>query len=63
MGAIDYVIALEQEMELVPLRRGWWVAFGAPGLPATRWGAAPPRPRPKPAAAAVSDPPPRPTER
>jgi hypothetical protein len=61
MGAVDYVIALEQEMELVPLKRGWWVAFGAPGLPAARWGAAPPRPRSKAATAPVPDPPPRPT--
>jgi hypothetical protein len=61
MGAVDYVIALEQEMELVPLKRGWWVAFGAPGLTAAKWGSAPPRPRPKAATASVSDPPPRPT--
>lgn len=33
MGTVEYVVALEQEMELVPLRRGWWVAFGGPRQP------------------------------
>ena len=30
MGSVEFVLALEERMELVPLRRGWWVAFGAP---------------------------------
>ncbi len=30
MPTVEFIIALEQRMELVPLRRGWWVAFGAP---------------------------------
>lgn len=34
MGTVEYVVALEQEMELVPLKRGWWVAFGGPQRPA-----------------------------
>lgn len=34
MGAVEYVVALEQQMELVPLKRGWWVAFGGPRQPA-----------------------------
>jgi DNA polymerase-3 subunit gamma/tau len=34
MGTVEYVVALEQQMELVPLRRGWWVAFGGPRQPA-----------------------------
>ncbi len=34
MASVEYIIALEQQMELVPLRRGWWVAFGAPRQPA-----------------------------
>jgi len=63
MGAIDYVIALEQEMELVPLKRGWWVAFGAPGRPVTTWAAAAPRPQPRPSVSPISDPLPRPTRR
>ena len=33
MGTVEYVVALEQQMELVPLRRGWWVAFGGPRQP------------------------------
>ncbi len=33
MASVEYIVALEQEMELVPLRRGWWVAFGAPRQP------------------------------
>jgi len=35
MASVEYIVALEQQMELVPLRRGWWVAFGAPRQPAT----------------------------
>lgn len=34
MASVEYIVALEQQMELVPLRRGWWVAFGAPRQPA-----------------------------
>ena len=31
MTAVELILALEEEMELVPLcRKGWWVAFGAP---------------------------------
>src|SRR5512143_321987 len=30
MGTVEYVVALEQQMELVPLKRGWWVAYGGP---------------------------------
>jgi hypothetical protein len=33
MGAVEYVVALEQQMELVPLKRGWGVAFGGPRPP------------------------------
>lgn len=35
MGTVEYVVALEQQMELVQLKRGWWVAFGGPRQPAT----------------------------
>lgn len=41
MGTVEYVVALEQQMELVPLKRGWWVAFGGPRQPATSPVAAP----------------------
>ena len=34
MASVEYIVALEQQMELVPLPRGWWVAFGAPRQPA-----------------------------
>jgi hypothetical protein len=30
MATVEFVLVLEQRMELVPLRKGWWVAFGAP---------------------------------
>jgi hypothetical protein len=31
MSTVELILALEEEMELVPLcRKGWWVAFGAP---------------------------------
>jgi len=26
MATVEFMLALEQRMELVPLRRGWWVA-------------------------------------
>ncbi len=60
MGAVDYVVALEQAMELVPLKRGWWVAFGGPSLRA-RAVAAPAQPKARPSAVPVPDPPQRPT--
>ncbi len=30
MATVDFILALEQRLELVPLRKGWWIAFGAP---------------------------------
>jgi hypothetical protein len=30
MGSVEFVLALEERMELVRVGRGWWVAFGAP---------------------------------
>ncbi len=33
MATVEFILALEERMELVPLRKGWWVAFGAPRQP------------------------------
>ena len=30
MATVEFILALERRMELVPLRKGWWIAFGAP---------------------------------
>ncbi len=62
MGAVDYVVTLGQAMELVPVRRGWWVAFGAPTLRARASAAAAP-PQSRPSATPVPDPTQRPTRR
>ncbi len=62
MGAVDYVVALEQAMELVPLKRGWWVAFGAPTLRARAVAAAAQK-QARPSVSPVPDTPQRPTRR
>ncbi len=39
MANVEFMIALERGMELVPLRRGWWVAqVGGRARVASPWG-------------------------
>jgi hypothetical protein len=69
MSTVELILALEEEMELVPLsRKGWWVAFGAPRPRAgtvppsdprrrERRDRQPPAPRPSPDPAPAPEPP------